>query len=285
LSVPIDVEAALAARFPTVTSSWDADRVVLYHLGIGAASDGLDTRSLRFVWEERLVVLPTFGVVPASDAAVHAGTCPALAVDATDLLQGSHEIVVHEPLPVAATVRTDARIERIEDTGRHAIVTVTTTTCGEDGDLLVTNRFVLLLRGAGGFGGDVPKPPESFDPPAHALADLVCATLPNQTALYRLSGDRTPLHIDPVAARAAGFAAPPLPGLCTLGIIGRRVVEDRFDGDPSPIAALRARFDGPVYPGETLVVRLWPSDTGLRFDAHVLERGARAVSHGAVALR
>jgi acyl dehydratase len=275
--VTVDVDAALAARFPAVRTAWDADLVILHHLGIGAAADGLDARSLRFVWEDRLVVLPSFAAIPGSAAAVHASRHPSIATDPANLLQGSHEIVLHRPLPAAATVDTTARIESVHDTGRAALVTVATETAALDGTPLATNRFVLLLRGGGGFGGDPPpsaddddvadgpgRTPGGTPAPTRRLTSPVA---PNQTALFRRSGDRTPLHIDPELARAAGFTAPPLPGLCTLGMVGRRIVEELLDGDPTAVAALRGRFAGPVYPGDTLVIaaRELPHRTGARF--------------------
>jgi acyl dehydratase len=279
--VTVDVDAARAARFPTVRSDWGADLVILHHLGIGAAADGLDERSLRFVWERDLVVLPSFAAIPGSAAAAHASRHPSLATDPGNLLQGSHEIVLHRPLPPAATVDTDARIEAIHDTGRAALVTVATTTRELDGSPLAVNRFVLLLRGAGGFGGDPPPPPDperGHDGEASVVHRLTCAVAPDQTALHRLSGDRTPLHVDPASARAAGFDAPPLAGLCTLGMVGHRIVRDLLAGDPTPVAALRGRFAGPVYPGETLGITVRELGPSLHFDATVVERSSPAIT-------
>jgi acyl dehydratase len=282
--MPIDIEHALAARFPSVTTSWDADRVLLYHLGIGAAADGIDDRSLRLVWEDALEVLPTFAVVPGSDAAAHTAAYAPFAADPSRLLQRAHHVRIDRPLPTSAVVTSEARIEQVRDTGRSAVLTVVADTRDESGTHLATNRFVLLVRGAGGFGGDPPSEPSAGDDPPEQARVFTCSTAPNQTALYRLSGDRSALHIDPGTARAAGFIAPPLAGLCTLGIIGRRVIETELVGPSTRVIGVGGTFAGAVYPGETLVVHAWPANDALHFVARVAERNVVAVRDGRVDL-
>jgi acyl dehydratase len=280
--VTLDVAAALAARFAAVATTWDTDRVILYHLGVGAAAGGIDDRSLRLVWEDRLRVLPTFAIVPGSDAARIVSQHPSIAGDPSRMLQGSHEVTVHRPLPRAATAWTEARVEQVSDTGSSALVTICATTRNETDEVLATNRFTLLLRGAGGFGGDPPERRTRVETSLRPLPELRCPTCPQQTALYRLSGDRTPLHIDPATAAFAGFAAPPLPGVCTLGTIAQRFVEDRLDGDPSALRGVRGRFSGPVYPGETLRLQISGGEHEFHFDAWVEERGTQAIAEGAL---
>jgi acyl dehydratase len=110
------------------------------------------------------------------------------------------------------------------------------------------------------------------------------ATLPQQAAIYRLSGDRNPLHLDPAFAAKAGFDRPILHGLCTYGIVCKAVVDHALDGDPSGVAAYSARFAGSVYPGETLEVVAWRFDGGLAVQATVKERGVVALANGVVTL-
>ena len=91
----------------------------------------------------------------------------------------------------------------------------------------VTTRYV--LRGMGGFGfkgGLVPAMalPTKPEAPADESIDEI-KLLPNQNALYRLTGDKNLIHIDPAIAKKAGFDQPILHGLCTLGISSRAVFE------------------------------------------------------------
>ena len=84
----------------------------------------------------------------------------------------------------------------------------------------------------------------------------------DQAALYRLSGDKNPLHIDPDFARKGGFEKPILHGLCTYGYAGRAIVQAAGNGDPAKLRSFSARFMDVVYPGETLVVSGWKREAG-----------------------
>ena len=83
---------------------------------------------------------------------------------------------------------------------------------------------------------------------------------PQQALLYRLCGDRNPLHADPDFAKAAGFPAPILHGLCSYGIVLRELTDALLGGDADRGRRLRRRFAGVVFPGETIRVRGWRED-------------------------
>jgi acyl dehydratase len=92
------------------------------------------------------------------------------------------------------------------------------------------------------------------------------ATHRDQAALYRLTGDRHPVHIDPDTARSVGFERPILHGLCTLGCAVRALAA-ATDRDPSAVTHVAARFAAPLYPGDTIALSAWRTDDGLRFAA------------------
>ena len=91
-----------------------------------------------------------------------------------------------------------------------------------------------------------------------------CRRGPLQAAIYRLSGDRNPLHIDPDFAKMAGYDRPILHGLCTFGHVGRAVLASYCDNDPDRFVGMSVRFSGVVYPGDTITTEMW--DAGQRQD-------------------
>ncbi len=118
--------------------------------------------------------------------------------------------------------------------------------------------------GQGGFGG--PRNPEGDEESALAAEPLptrepdevvTYATRPDQALLYRLSGDRNPLHSDPTFAKRAGFDRPILHGLCTYGFTGRALLHAVCASDPARFGAMRARFSKPTMPGDTLTISVW----------------------------
>ncbi|HKN91816.1 MAG TPA: MaoC family dehydratase, partial [Acidimicrobiia bacterium] len=88
---------------------------------------------------------------------------------------------------------------------------------------------------------------------------------PNQALIYRLCGDRNPLHSDPAFARKAGFEQPILHGLCTYGLTGRALLEALCDDGPDRFGGMSGRFASPVLPGDELLVRIWDLDDGAAF--------------------
>ena len=90
--------------------------------------------------------------------------------------------------------------------------------------------------------------------------ELDIAVLPQQALLYRLCGDRNPLHSDPEFAAAAGFPRPILHGLCTYGMTCKALVNTLPDDYVAAVASYGARFTGVAYPGETLKAAVWKED-------------------------
>ena len=88
-------------------------------------------------------------------------------------------------------------------------------------------------------------------------------TREDQALIYRLSGDRNPLHSDPWFAREmAGFEKPILHGLCTYGFAGRALLAELAGNDAAKLTSVTARFSAPVFPGETLTTLIWRTEAG-----------------------
>lgn len=262
--MPIDPGVAVGAELPSRELSWDNTAVLLYHLAVGAGPD-----ELSYVYEGALRgVLPTFATVATTvgDVEPPKVSMPGIEVDLARVVHGRQEIELHRPIPVSGACVARSRIAEVYDKGTAAVIVTETTTD------LFTSRNSIFAKGEGGFGGDrgpstrVPVPDREPD------AEVLSHTDPRQALLYRLLGDRNPLHADPAFAALAGFPRPILHGLCTYGIAAKAVVDSMLDGDPEAVAGYRARFSGVVFPGETLRTRIWREDGRLLLVATVADR-------------
>ena len=136
----------------------------------------------------------------------------------------------------------------------------------QSGELLLRTKMSAFIRGEGGFGGDRGPAGGRNAPPDRAPDHVVSyETRPDQALIYRLSGDRNPLHSDPEFARMAGFDRPILHGLCTYGFTGRALLHALCDSDPSRFGGMEGRFSKPVLPGDTLAVSIWEDGDGAVF--------------------
>jgi acyl dehydratase len=261
--MPIDPAAAIGAPVGELTFSWTSSDVLLYHLGIGAASragDNLDPDALRWTTEgEGLQVLPSFGVVVPT---FHMTDPPPLDLPGCDInlsqvVHGSQSIRVHAPLPASGSATVRTTLTDVWDKGKAAVIWQEGVATSESGDELWTTRSSIFVRGEGGWGGDRGTSEPVALPDREPDAETTYAISPQQALLYRLCGDRNPLHSDPGFARAAGFPAPILHGLCSYGIVLRELTSALVGGDATAITGFAAKFTGVVYPGETLRVRGW----------------------------
>jgi len=242
-----------------VPFTYDEDRIILYALGIGAGVEELD-----FVYEKNLAVFPTFAVVPFIPLFLNSFV-PRVKLNLLAVLHGEQKIVLHKPIPTSGTIHTATKWDSVYDKGdKGAMLNISFETRDDNGDLLFENKAVVVDRGAGNFGGDRgPKseiiiPPEGREPDFH----VEYTTSRNQCALYRLSGDKNPLHIDPEFARKGGFDRPILQGLCSFGFAGRAILHSVCGSDPARLKSFSVRFMNVVYPGDTLITEGWKMDTG-----------------------
>ena len=264
--MPIDPDVAIGADLGTRTFSWDASDVLLYHLGIGAGShpgDQVDPGALRWTLEgPGLQVLPSFGVVAPTfhETDPPPLDLPGCDIDLAQVVHGSQSITVHAPLPTAGSASVSTRISDGGDKGRAAVVWQEATASSADGEALWTTRSSIFVRGEGGWGGERGSSQPVELPDRAPDTETSYAVAPQQALLYRLCGDRNPLHADPGFAEAAGFPAPILHGLCSYGIVLRELTEQLLGGDATAVGGFSARFAGVVFPGETIGVRGWRED-------------------------
>jgi acyl dehydratase len=283
--MPIDPKQALGFALPAVEASWSANDIILYHLGVGAGDPPTDKNELEYTYEGSLKVLPSFGVIPVFTAIASIGTVPGLKFNLATLLHGEQDLQIHKKIPTRARISSVAKVAAIWDKGKAAVVELEVESKDERGERVFTNTFTLFLRGEGGFGGER-GPERAVEAPTRAPDHVIeKKTLPQQALLYRLSGDKNPLHADPGFAKMGGFDQPILHGLCSFGMACKAAVDSACEGKVERVSRYRARFAGVVFPGETLVTSVWREEGKLIVAASVKERGAAVLSNGVIELR
>ncbi|KAG7132173.1 Peroxisomal hydratase-dehydrogenase-epimerase like protein [Verticillium longisporum] len=259
--------------------------IALYNLGIGAKRDNLD-----YVFEgaEDFRPVPTFGVIPPFGAETSFNYDDIVPnFSPMMLLHGEQYLEVKKyPIPTAAHLVSRARLLEVVDKGNAAIArNGISTVIAETGEEVFYNEMTVFLRGCGGFGGQARPadrgPSTAANKPPARSPDVVVEekTTEEQAALYRLSGDYNPLHVDPSFARMGGFKKPILHGLCTFGFAGKAVYE-RFGA----FRNIKVRFAGTVLPGETLVTEMWQEGGKVLFQTKVKETGKLAIAGGGAEL-
>lgn len=239
--------------------TYDERDLIIYALGIGFTKENLE-----YVYEgnKDFKAFPTYGVIFPSNA----GTEAFLSTKANYamVVHGEQTLQIHHPLPRSGTVLTTTVIEGIYDKGSGALMVMRFDSKDKNGTLICSNWVGAFVRGAGGFGGAA-QPKKEIPATPQREPDFVfdAQTGVNQAALYRMSGDRNPLHIDPAVAQAVGFKEPILHGLCTYGVVCGRFVKEIFQGDSGKLKSYSARFSSPVTPGESLRGRVWQAQPNL----------------------
>ena len=291
--MPIYYPDILEQKTEPRTFTYGDKDVMLYALGVGIGRDPMDERELPFVYEKALKVVPTAATVLAAGAGRPAAAeqKPGLRVSQLNYLMvvhGEQKVELHKPLPTkgsfTATSRTIGAFDKGKDKG--AVVVNETVWTDEAGEKVATLTGSTFARGDGGFGGPSEGAPEPHPAPSRKPdISVPFETRADQALIYRLNGDRNPLHSDPDVAKRAGFPRPILHGLCTYGITCRAVLQEICDYDPDRILSHQARFSAPVFPGDTITVDLWKDGDVVSFEARVLDRGATVIRNGKTVLR
>lgn len=272
--MPIDLDKALGAELPEQTFSWGPSDVALYNLAVGAARDPMDTAGLRYIDDVNPLVLPSFATVAATMHITEPPkvSFPGVEIDLAKVVHGSQKVIPAGPIPASGTATTRTKIAEIQDKGKAAVIIQESVTTAADGTELWTARSGIFARGEGGFGGERGASEKVEYPEREADATIEVPTAPNQALLYRLCGDRNPLHSDPEFAKAAGFDRPIMHGLGSYGLVLRALVDELLGGDPARVASYGVSFGGILLPGETLRVRAWEDEGRYLVAASCVER-------------
>jgi acyl dehydratase len=280
--MPIDLDVALGAELEPIEFSWSSGDVQLYHLGLGAGADPVNPRELSYLVDDTPQVLPTFGNVAESFHRTEPPTVqfPGIDIELSKVLHASEAVTVPAPLPASGSARSVTRFTEVWDKGKAAVIVSETSVTDLDGKPLWTTKRSIFARGEGGFGGER-GPSTNVAPPDRAPdIEVALPILPQQALLYRLCGDRNPLHSDPGFAADAGFPRPILHGLCTYGIACKAIVDAFLDSDVSDVRTYGVRFAGVCFPGEMLLARNWKEVSRLLATVTAPRRDDAAVLSG-----
>jgi len=288
----VDLDLAAAQPPVEIETRYDERDLSLYALGVGAGANPLDASELRLIHErgDKFYTLPTYGVMPALNGFMklmqEGRQPPGLNVGFDRVLHGEQYTEIKRPLPPNATLKHKAKLRDAYDKGKDAIGIIDVSSFDESGEEVVKNEITFFLRGCGGWGGDRGPSADINVPPAREPDAVIEEKVgESQALLYRLSGDWNPLHVDPDFARNFGFERPILHGLCTFGYVGRHVIKAFCDNDPRRFKSIKVRFAKSVYPGDTLVTRMWKeSDQRIVFETKAKERNEVVIKNAAIEL-
>ena len=284
--MPVDPSKALGHDLGEGQVSYTKDDVILYHLGLGAGNPPTDSNELEYTYEKNLKVLPSYGVIPTFGSMGGLGSVPGLEFNFAMLLHGEQDLEIHQPIPPEATITNKAKIAEIWDKGKAALVVLQVDSVDESGRPLFTTRFSLFLRGEGGFGGESGPKAGNQAPEREPDGVVERTLLPQQALIYRLSGDKTPLHADPEFAKMGGFDVPIIHGLCSYGVVCKAVVDAALGGDVTQVARYQVRFAGVGFPGETYRISYWKEGDKILIQATAKDRDdAPIITNAAITVR
>lgn len=279
--MPVSHDKIMAMTTTPVESTYTDREVMLYALGVGFGRDPMNEAELPFVYEKNLRTVPTMAAVMAQGSGSLLGSS---GLNFVMLVHGEQRLTLDRPLPPAATIVSQGRVAGFFDKGKDKgaiLLTETEIRLKDTKERLCTLGSTLFFRGDGGFGG-----PAGSGPAPHPIPErkpdavLALETRIDQALLYRLCGDRNPLHSDPDFARAAGFPRPILHGLCSYGTACRAVLQEICGFDHSRVRGFDVRFSSPVFPGETIVTEMWKDGNIVSFRARLKERDVLVLNNG-----
>ncbi|MBT5808722.1 MAG: 3-alpha,7-alpha,12-alpha-trihydroxy-5-beta-cholest-24-enoyl-CoA hydratase [Rhodospirillaceae bacterium] len=280
----IDYDKAMASKLDGVEFTYGDRETMLYALSVGMGRDQLDETELAFTFEkDTLKTVPSMASV-LSRMAVGRD----VGQDRTKTVHGEQRLTLHRPIPPEGEIIADGKVIDVIDKGegRGALIyTKVDARLKADGAPLYSIISTSFARGDGGFGG-----PDGAGLPLHVVPDRTpdasCALdiRKDQALLYRLNGDRNPLHADPQMAIRVGFPVPILHGLCTYGTACYAILKTMLDYDPDPVRGMDVRFSAPVLPGETITTNMWKDGPIISFECRVEERDVTVLKSGKMTL-
>jgi acyl dehydratase len=278
--MPID-ESLVGRTSEPVIRSWTSKDALLYAVAVGAGQAD-PQQELAFTTEnshgQRQRVLPTFACVAFGGGSVFPDD-----IDFRALLHAEQSFSLTGELATNGEVQSTSKIVSVYDKGSAAVLSTESTSVDSEGRVVATTTSSVFLRGYGGFGGSRGPAPTWERPAGKPDFIVTYQTRPEQALLYRLTGDRNPLHSDPAFAAQAGFPRPILHGMCTYGFTGRALLHTVANSEPGRLRHMSGRFSKPIFPGDSVTVSIWQDGSEVRFVA-ADALGNAVIDHGTAVL-
>jgi acyl dehydratase len=277
----LDYDELMATSVVDLPHSYSDMHSMLYAISVGMGRDPVMPRELPYVYEQGspLQTMPSMATVLVPNMFP-----PDLGWDFSQVLHVEQRLELYRPLPPAGDLLINKRIAAAYDRGpTHGALVLfeAVARLARDDTALFTIGNTIMARADGGFGG-----PRGKGPAAHRVPrrepDLSCDldTRADQALLYRLNGDRNPLHADPELAKQVGYPVPILHGLCSYGVACHAILKTICDYDFTLIRGMDARFSSPVLPGDTITTDMWQDGNVISFQCSVKERDAIVIRNG-----
>ncbi len=260
--------------------SYTDRETMLYAIGIGMSRDPYDEAELAYTFERQKLKT----VASMATVLQRVPLLKDCGYDYTKVVHGEQRLTLHRPLEPEGEILVDSRVTEAYDKGpgKGAVIyTELAARSATDNAPLYTLLSTTFARGDGGFGGPNGQGPSPHEIPSRK-PDLTAAaeTRLDQALLYRLNGDRNPLHADPELAKRVGFPVPILHGLCTYGTACRTILKEVAKYDHTRIRGFDVRFSSPVYPGETILTDMWIDGPVVSFRCRLKERDVTVINNG-----
>lgn len=279
-------EQLLAIEIRDIERTYSDLESMLYAQSVGFGRNAVDRKELAYVYEQGspLRTVPTLASAIVPDMFP-----PDLGWDYGQVLHVEQRLQLYRPLPPEADLRLDKRVVDVFDRGAtrgSMFLFEVEGRLAKDDTVIFTLGATVMARGDSGFGA-----PSGGGPKPHRVPrrdpDLSCdtPTRADQALLFRLNGDRNPLHADPDAAAEAGFTIPILHGLCTYGIACRAILQTICDYDHTLIEGFDARFSLPVFPSDVITTDMWQDGNIVSFQCSVKERDCVVLRNGKCTLK
>ncbi|MBN2494483.1 MAG: MaoC family dehydratase N-terminal domain-containing protein [Deltaproteobacteria bacterium] len=233
------------------------------------------------------VASPMFGVVWLALPMMQALFDPELIADANlgRMVHAGQDMRFLELVRPGDELETRTKVAEIEEKSSGELLQIQMSSFRKDGRKVLEATASCFFRGPPDPDRKKKRQAEEWPEPWFTRSLAVDA---DQTLRYaEASGDHNPIHTDEETARMMGFDGIIVHGMCTMALAQKAILDGAVEGQVERLARLKVQFAKPVYPGDTLDVRVWKeeSEAGSPLGFVVLRGQEVAIREGLAEIR